>query len=263
MKNKVISLWSPVAGTGVTFTAINLARELSSKNSKVALLDFDLKTPSLAIYLQIEDMMHCLDNVLPFFAGDNNNPAVLESNMHKIENFYVLTGTNLPEQAHYMAVETLSKIVDMVREIFDYVVIDTYSIIDNAGTYVALQKADVVLFLVDKNVMMVKHYNQVRNIIENLQKDKFSLVVNKSDKKIYIDTQTIEGYLGFENALELPMLDIELVNAFNQGRWLNYMNGKQAMVYREAMRNLIVNKIDDSFLASDNRKKPIFSFLKK
>lgn len=256
MGNKVIGLWSPVASTGVTFTALNIARALSSKGLKVAVLDYDLKTPSLAIYLRFEDTAHCLDSVIPSTVGNNLHPTILETNMQKFEGFRVLIGTNTPEQAHYVAIESLEQIVEVARDIFDYVIIDSHSVIDNAGTYVALHKADVVLVIVDKNVMNIKHFDQVKNVLEaSFDMGKFSLVINKSHKNIYIDKETIEDYMGIGKAVELPMLDLELVNAFNQGRWTAFMDSKQAKPYINALENLITEKIREDFKELGNAKK--------
>lgn len=265
MKKKVISVWSPAGGTGASFTAINVARLLASRELKVALLDYDLKTPSIGIYFQAEDTIHCLDNVLPFTAGSGLSPSVLESNMQKFENIHVLLGTNLPEQSHYIAMEGLEQIIEVAKGIFDYVVIDTHSTIDNAGTYVALKKADCVLVVVDKNAVMIRLYDLAKNIIKSsFQTEKFRLVINKCHKNIYMEKDDIESYLELQGAVELPLLDLELVNALNQGRWISYIDSKQCKPYTDAVEELISQYIREDFKEmSKASRKAKFSLFKK
>lgn len=252
---KVVSLWSPVAGTGTTFTAINIAKVLGEKGKKVALLDFDLKLPSTGIYLQMQDIVHCLDNIIPFTAGENLTETIIDNNISRIGDIYVLQGTKLPEQAQYITIKSLEVLVESIKKYFDHIVIDTHNVIDNAGTYVAFQQADVVLVVVDKSAITVQHYDQVRNIISSsFDLNRFKLIINKCHKNIYMEKQAVEQYMNFVDSKEIPLLDVGIINALNQGKWIEYMKTRQAKQYIESIKKIVSSEI--SFGAFKELKKP-------
>lgn len=246
MKNKVISIWSPTSGLGTTFTAVNLALELSSMGLNTVLVDFDLKTPSVAMYLKDDDVIHCLDNVIPFTAGNNLTEKVMESNLQSFEKLNFLRGTNLPEQALYVRQDALAAIINLLKEMFEVVIIDTQSHIDNAGTYQALLQADTIFMVVDKNVFNIRQFENSRNIYTaNFGMGKTRLVINKTQKDIYMDKTDIEQYFGLGNSYDLPYLGNEFINAANQGKWLKFMKkGKTAKKYKESLQDLIRKELE-------------------
>lgn len=239
---KIISAWSPVSGVGSTFLNIELCRALSSAGKKVVLLDFDLKAPSLAFYLQSEDIIHTLDNILPFTAGLSLTSEILESNLQKFESFYYLRGTNQPEQALYLEIENLRHIVNIASETFDYCVIDSHSIIDNVGTYVALDCAELVFLVLDKNVITIKHYDKTKSLLtKHYDLNKFSLIINKTSKNNYMGNEDIISHTELLLAGVLPDLAPSLINNINKGNL--EADAKQMKIYREAMASLIKESI--------------------
>lgn len=265
-KNKVIALWSPVSGVGVTFTGINMAKLIGERGARVALFDFDLKTPATHIYLDNKDSVHCIDNVIPFTVGNSLPAEVIENNIQKVEDFYYLRGTNSPNQAQYVSVESLTAILDVAKELYDYIIVDTHSTIDNAGTYVALKKADKVFLVTEKNAITIQHFNLSKNLlIENIGMDNFKLIINKAHKNIYLEKKDIETYYEIIGAHELPFLGEAFINAINQGRWLSYLYSldKTAKRYVELLEELIVNEINPSLENTKKDKKKGFSLFKK
>jgi Flp pilus assembly CpaE family ATPase len=244
--NKIITLWSPVSGIGTTFTAINMAKSMGGKGAKVALFDFDLKTPATHIYLDNKDSIHCIDNIIPFTAGGVLQSGVLENNIQEVEGFSYLRGTNSPRQAQYITPESLASIVDTAMDMFDHIIIDTHSILDNAGTYVALKGADQIYLLTEKNAITIQQYNAVRNLIsETFDTEKFRLIINKEQKNVYMTNEDVGNFYDIENSYELPLLDAEFINSINQGRWLSHLySGKKAVKqYAKKMDQLILEGV--------------------
>jgi len=240
---KTISTWSPVGGIGSTFLNIMLCRALSSEGKRVVLLDFDLKTPSLALYFQSEDIIHTLDNILPFTAGLSLTPEILESNLQKFENFHYLRGTNQPEQAFYLEIENLVHVIDVATEMFDYCIIDSHSIIDNVGTYVALDKADIVFLTLDKNVINIRHYDKVKSLlVKHYDLTKFSLIVNRTHKNNYMGEEDMVSHIGLSLAGTLPDLSFDLINNLNKGKLEG--SAKMEKIYKDLMEKIIKEKIN-------------------
>lgn len=243
MSNKVISLWSPSSGTGTTFTSVNLAYAMSQSGAKVVLVDFDLKNPSIGLYFKNQDIVHNLDNVVPFTDGANLTDKIMDSNIQIFEEtLAVLYGTNSPEQALYVRQESLAAILKVLKEMYDYIILDTHSSIDNAGTYQALVQADYIYMVVDKNVFNIRQYDHVKTIFEsNFDRSKVKLIINKTSTDIYMEKEDIENYLGITGSYELPWLTNSFINAINQGKWFEFVQkDKLAKEYRKNLNELVL-----------------------
>jgi pilus assembly protein CpaE len=245
MSNRTISLWSPVSGTGTTFTAVNLAYELSRRGARVVLVDFDLKNPSIGLYFKSQDIIHNLDNVVPFTDGGNLTEKIMESNIQTFEEtLSVLYGTNSPEQALYVRQEPLAAVLAVLKEMYDFVVLDTHSSIDNAGTYQALVQSDTIYMVVDKNVFSIRQYDHVKTIFEsNFDRTRVKLIINKTSPDIYMGGEDIENYLGISGSYELPWLTNSFINAINQGKWFEFVQkDKLAKEYRKNLDAIIMTE---------------------
>lgn len=255
---KIITVWSPIGGAGVTFTAINVARLLAKQNKKIALLDFDFRKPDIALYAMSDNILHSIDNIIPYTDSGMLNNKILESNMQDFEGFKYLRGTSSPEQAQYIKAESLSKIIEVACEPFDYVIVDCNTSIDNAGTYIALKTSDIVLSVIDKNVITIQLYDKIKPLlISNFDIEKFKIVINKCHKEIYMDREEVKNYLQLEVCYEIPSLNYTVINAINQGKLSNLFKGKQLKKYDESVLN-ILNTLFSEPENTTNKKKGFF-----
>lgn len=252
--NKVIGMWSPVGGVGTTFSTIVLAQALSKKGYRVGVLDFDLKTPAMALYVQSQDAVHCLDNVIPFAVANDVTDKIIENNLQTYQGFSYLRGTHSPDQATYMKVDSLMQIVETAKGMFDYLLMDTHNIIDNAGTYVALEASDLVLVVLEKNVITIQQYANMHNVLSaNFDLDKFHILLNKTSKDILMEKAEVESFLGVMPVYEIPSLGAAGQNAINQGKWEAFFKdkNKQLKVFEEYIDTILVellkanNKTDE------------------
>lgn len=264
-KAKIITLWSPVAGIGTSFTALNLAKSMGEKGLNVALFDFDSKTPSLHIYLESQDVVHSLDNVIPLTAGNELTPQVILNNIQRIYGFNYLRGTDAPEQAQYMAIESLTTILETSKSLFDYIIVDTHSVIDNAGTFVALDMADTVLMLTERNAISIYQYSRTSGLLlQNFDTSKFKLLINKCHKNVYMEKEDLENYYELDTSYEIPLLDLDFINSINQGKLVDYLKDKKANNYKVAIEEIIAKEIVSGFEEIKTpKKKKKFSLFKK
>jgi len=240
-KSKVITFWSHCPGSGASFTAINVAKALFDKKIKCALLDFDLTAPSLAVYFDNESLTHGLDNLIPYIVGENLTQDIFEENFQKTKEITWLHGIKLPEQSQYIKPEDLIRIVDLARNAFEVVIIDTSGIINNSGTYVALKSADKCFVVTDTDTIKIRRYDQIKSYVEAEVKN-VSLVFNKGfNKAVPLDIKEVSEFYQIPEVYGLPDLGYDFTKSLNNGRWYDYMNKKKGMVkpYNKKLQELI------------------------
>lgn len=260
VQGKVITIWSSRGNMGTTFTAINLAKRLSQYKGKTILVDLNLIQPRVAQYLDFTDKVHTIDNLSAYALGNSLSSELVEANCEKKDNLYVLKGTLNPSFTEFMKPEIISKIIDILKETFSYIVIDTCSFLNNSGTYMALEKSDEVYTLINKDVFSILSLNDyLAFIFETFTKSKFKILFNQSDDKVLISKEEILESLNMECIGELPLIN-NIFNIINKGDFHKLENKKEARNYYEEIDRIIKNNItSDEILQS--KKKKFFSIL--
>jgi pilus assembly protein CpaE len=146
----VISIVSTLGGVGVTTLAASLG--LSARHSldkRVGLLDLDLQAGGLSIFLNIEPTRSILDVADPQKKLDS---IQLESALTKhTSGAYVLAAPKRIEDSEQISDVTVGAVVDLMRQLFDLVVIDCGRHI-NAATVAAWERSDRLLYVIDQSV---------------------------------------------------------------------------------------------------------------
>lgn len=222
---KIITLWSPANYTGVTTTAILLADKLS-KEKTVCLIDLDLNNPDTTLYLNISDAEHNLDNLFPYIEGNALTEEIFKMNLVKIRDFLLLQGTKKIDKGPTFKITELEPIINIAKELFDIVVINTSSSLDNAGTFLSIKKADKLVMVVNQNIFHFRKFIEKSQLIGSLFKNMF-VIVNKFNKNIVLSLENIE-----EN-LNIPVYPLSYVDN------VNIANGINA---QESLFNIFDNK---------------------
>jgi len=263
---KVITFWSPVAGVGTTLTAINTASRLVKKGLKVLLMDFDLPNPTIPLYFQSQSMSHGIDTLLPHVASNQLSMDVLESSLLDFEGLKVLRGSNSPEKSHFIQVEQLQYILEVAKQMFDYIIIDTKGFIDNAGSFVGITESNPCVVVMDKSVISLQKYRAIQPLLQaSFDMNKFILLINKRTKHVHLESKDVEEFMNFPTSFELPLLSADFLNAINQGKWMNFLeNGdKSAKEYVAALDHFIEQVVVSDFLKMKDKKPSLLRFFGK
>ena len=241
---KIYTFWSPQVGSGCTFLALQTAKKLASMGYKTILVDFDLRTPVLSRDLNAKDTMHYLDNILPNALSKNIPMELLRSYcLEKGENLYFFAGIENPDLALDVEPEGLEYILSLLKGEFEYIIIDTNSYIDNAGTFVGLLKADKVLLPIEKKYQSLRSYEYAKNFVENdriIDFNKFELVLNKVEKSILLSSSEVENFFGKSSSIEISNLGADYINDDNIGRGEEFLrSSKKATTFHEDMEKLV------------------------
>lgn len=118
-KCPVIGITSAMRGEGKSTTAVNLAYVLAEKGSKVLLVDGDLRIPSIAKKLEIESTPGLTDLLR------GKGAQLSEFKSHLLPNWYILPSGDIPPNpSELLGSGRMEKILDQLREMFDYIVVD-------------------------------------------------------------------------------------------------------------------------------------------
>jgi len=203
-KGKVITVYSPKGGTGVTTLAVNLAIALQGTESTVALIDGDLQYGDVGLMLNEVPSLSILDLVSRIYELDT---AMVEDVMvlHKTSGIHILTAPPRPEFAEKVSEAHFSTILDNLRQIFDYIVINT-SVFITETCLAALEAADSVVLIATQEIANVRNIHSFLVIWENLgkSKDRLALVINRYVAKRNINPEKIGERLTLPVAVVIP-----------------------------------------------------------
>ena len=202
---RVFTVCSATGGCGKTFYATNMAMFLAENSSaRVALVDLDLQFGEITTSLRLQPS-YTIADVLGQEDEEADISTHIEDYLVQYDNkFWALPAPKEPSQADRITPVEVTKILDVLRTHYDYLVVDTPTAL--AETVLAAFDLSEHLF-----VMATLDLPSVRNLgmfLQTLQKlripsDNVSLVMNKVEKDVGIDVEQITKLFpqGFRSTL--------------------------------------------------------------
>jgi capsular exopolysaccharide synthesis family protein len=145
---KVILFTSSTSGEGKTFNAANLAVSFALLGKKVILLGLDIRKPALGRLFNITDRSTGITSLLvrdTITKADLNGqirPSGVNANLDLL-----LAGPTPPNPTELLARENLKTIIDMLREEYDYIILDTAPVGLVTDTLQVAKYTDVTAFV--------------------------------------------------------------------------------------------------------------------
>jgi pilus assembly protein CpaE len=150
----ICSLTSVVGGVGVTSLAANLGLALRHVYDKrVALLDLNLQTGGLAVNLNLEPEV----TILPLARLEHKMDSIqLESALTKHHSgLYLLTAPKRVEECELVTDITVGTVLELMRQLFDYVIVDCGSHIDE-NAVAAWERSDHLFYVLNQTVVSAR-----------------------------------------------------------------------------------------------------------
>jgi pilus assembly protein CpaE len=213
---KIVTVFSPKGGTGKTVTATNLAAACAKfEGRKTLLLDLDLQFGDAAIMLGIEPEKTIYDLVVA--PGELDTEKLAGYTTKHACGLEVLPAPLRPEDAELVTEAKLGRLLEVARESFDVIVVDT-SPFFHGPMLATLDRTDELLLLCSLDVPTLKNLRLALQTLDLLSfpKQRVRIVLNRSNSKVGMKPNEVEGALGMKVRFEVPS-DRAVPLAVNRG----------------------------------------------
>jgi pilus assembly protein CpaE len=216
-KGHVVTIISAKGGSGKTVLATNVALVLKRiPGVKVCLVDADLQFGDVCLVLQMEPRFTMVNAAHELHQLDSEMLDKLLT--EHPSGLKVLAAPLEPAFADDITTAGLMQMIDVLQETYDYIVVDTASLLDELMLSL-IEKSDDILMFVDMDLPSVKN---AKLALETLRLLKFStnnvhLIMNRSNSKARLDNKEIEGALKMEISAAVPS-DAIVAASVNEGR---------------------------------------------
>jgi pilus assembly protein CpaE len=214
---RILTVFSPKGGTGKTVTATNLATTLAKfEGKKTLLLDLDLQFGDAAIMLGLEPEKTIYDLVVA--PGELDTEKLAGYTSKHTSGLEVLPAPLRPEDAELVTEAKLARLLEVARESFDAIVVDT-SPFFHGPMLATLDRTDELLLLSSLDVPTLKNLRLALQTLELLSfpKSRVKIVLNRSNSKVGMKQNEVEGALGMKVRFEIPS-DRAVPVAVNRGK---------------------------------------------
>lgn len=216
-QGKIITVYSPKGGTGCTTLAVNLGIALHNDETRSVIVDGNLQFGDVAIFINeqgkntILDLAPIVDELDPEIVGD-----VMVK--HNASGVHVLAAPPRPEQAEAVSGRHFLQIVQYLRRLYAYVIIDTPSLLTDV-VLSSVEESDIVVLISTQDIPAIKNTRLFLDLVSSLGVDRERIVfaINRYDKRIGITPEKIGENLKVDVAAIIPLDERVVIPSVNRG----------------------------------------------
>jgi pilus assembly protein CpaE len=216
-KGKIVTVYSPKGGTGCTTIAVNLALTLNNEDTRVALVDGNLQFGDVAVFVN-EQGKNTIIDLAP--RAEELDPEIVEEVMlkHSSSGLHVLAAPSRPEFAEKVSSGQFSKVLEYLRQIYAYVVIDTASLLTDV-TLAAIDVSDLIVLVSTQDIPSIKNCRLFLDLSQTLgiERERILFAMNRYDKRINITPERVAENLKQEVSSVIPLDEATVMKAVNRG----------------------------------------------
>ncbi|HZC44873.1 MAG TPA: AAA family ATPase [Candidatus Acidoferrum sp.] len=202
----VISVTSLVGGVGVTSVAANLALALESLHQRVALVDLDLQTGGLAVFLNLEPEV----TIMPLVRLERKLDSIqLESALTKHRSgVYLLAAPKRIEEGELVSDITVGTVLDLIRQLFDYVIVDCGDHVDENGV-AAWERSEHLFYVLNQSIAAARCAWRFVDLFERLGLTTLEprFILNRYNPSHPLTDKAIESTLAKSIYAKIPIDD--------------------------------------------------------
>jgi pilus assembly protein CpaE len=200
---KVMTVFGTKGGVGKSVIATNIAVALANEGRSVALVDLDLQAGDAALMLQLVPQRTIFDAVQ---SSDRLDAEMLRGFMIEHEcGLQTLAAPVRPEEAEAVTGSRVEKIIRLLGEIVDFVIIDTPASF-NEVVLTAVENSDEVYSIATMDVPSLKSVKVSHQKLQQLGMDmgRVRLVLNRADSRVGLEAADVQSAAGCPIAAKIP-----------------------------------------------------------
>ncbi|HXV95385.1 MAG TPA: AAA family ATPase [Gaiellaceae bacterium] len=215
-RGRIVTVFSPKGGTGKTVTSTNLAAAFAKfEGKRTLLLDLDLQFGDAAIMLGLEPEKTIYDLVVA--PGELDSEKLAGYTTRHPSGLDILPAPVRPEDAELVTESKLSRLLEVARESYDVIVVDT-SPFFHGPMLATLDRTDELLLVCGLDVPTLKNVRLALQTLELLAfpQNRIRVVLNRANSKVGMKRGEVEGALSVKIRFEVPS-DRAVPIAVNRG----------------------------------------------
>jgi pilus assembly protein CpaE len=244
-RGKIISIMGSKGGVGTTTVAVNLAVSLAERKTEqsIALVDLNAVVGEIPLFLAVRPSYNwgeIMQNIGRLDSGFLMNIMVRHGS-----GLYVLPSPSKLNGYPGATPDTMQRILNVLRDMFDVVVIDGGQSMDSAHLKV-IEMSDTLLII---SILSLPCLHNTHNLLRSLKglsilpRDRIRVVINRYLKKSDVSIRDAEESIKQEIFWSIPNDYKATMSAINQGKPLSRV-GRKAPVTRSLteMANYLVGE---------------------
>ena len=202
----VISVTSLIGGVGVTSVAADLALALESLHQWVALVDLDLQTGGLAVFLNLDPEV----TIMPLVRLEHKLDSIqLESALTRHQSgVYLLAAPKRIEEGELVSDITVGTVLDLIRQLFDYVIVDCGDHVDE-NAVAAWERSEHLFYVLNQSIAAARSAWRFVDLFERLDLTTLEprFILNRYNPSHPLTEKAIEATLGRSIYAKIPSDD--------------------------------------------------------
>ncbi len=200
----LVTVFSAKGGCGKTTLATNLAAALADHGRReVCLVDLDLAFGDVAIALQLFPA-HTIADAVPL-ADSLDGPALQALLTPHSPGLTTLVAPMEPEGGSTVTAALVTKVLHLLKQQFDYVIVDTPPAFDDQ-VLAAFDQSDLVALMATLDIPALKNLKLTLETLDllNYPRERWRVVLNRADSKVGLTLAEVEKTIKSPIAAQIP-----------------------------------------------------------
>jgi pilus assembly protein CpaE len=214
---RVITVYSPKGGTGVTLTAVNLAITLQNEETPVVVVDGNLQYGDVAVFVNEQGKNSVMDLAS---RAEELDPEIVEEVLvtHNASGIKLLISPSRPEYAETVTGEQFAKVLQYLARLYSYVIVDASSDLNDI-TLAAIDISDLIVLITTQDIPAIKNARLFLDLLDVIKIDRRRVLfmMNRFDKRIGITPEKIGESFKQEVQAVIPLDERVVIPSVNRG----------------------------------------------